>query len=126
MKKVRLYQTACGYVRSSAPEDGLGRALTQQSLDIMEFCWASTVILLRAVVEDKPCGGQPKLERLLDRATSAKRPYDLFVVKTQDRLSRDPAKFSHIERRLAAVGVKLVVLETPSLPWIVPQAMERC
>ncbi len=114
MNTVRFYQTACGYVRSSAPDDLLDASLVQQSLEIMDFCIESQHILVRTVAEPKASGQQPKLDRLLDRTTSPKRPYDLFVVSSESRLSRDPAKITRIKARLAAAGVALVVLEASS------------
>lgn len=122
MNTVRLYHTACAYVRSSAPDDLLDVSLVQQSVHIMDFCSESQHVLVRTVAEPRAAGRQPKLDRLLDRATSPKRPYDLFVVSNESRLSRDPAKISRIKSRLAAAGVTLVVLE--ALPRIVPMQVE--
>jgi DNA invertase Pin-like site-specific DNA recombinase len=110
MNQVRSYKTACGYIRSSAQGEQLDQSLIQQSSELMDYCIWSHQILLQIAVETTSDGTHSELPRLIEEATSVERPFDVFVVHDESRLSRDPATLATIRFRLAAANVELVVL----------------
>jgi DNA invertase Pin-like site-specific DNA recombinase len=124
MKIVRSYRTACGYIRSSVSVPRSIAALVQQSRQINEFCASSLHILTCTVVEPQGAGTQPELDRLLDRVTSPEHPYDLFVVASGSRLSRDPSRLHEIKARIAAAGVDLLVLDEEPVSGNEPMTAE--
>lgn len=124
MRNTRHYRAACGYVRSSACGPRLNAALLQQSRQINTFCSNGLYVLTSIVVEAQPANRQPHLDGLLDEACSSEHPYDLLIVTSESRLSRDPEMLQQIKTRLAAAGVTLAVLDTAQAPGVAPMAVE--
>ncbi len=118
------HRSACAYIRSSATGAQLRLSLLVQARRIAAFCAADYHILTCTVVDADTAGEQPELERLLDRATSPERPYDQIIVSSASRLSRDPVKVRHIEDRLAAANVSLIMLETVAPAATAPMVAE--
>lgn len=115
MNETRPYRSAYGYIRSSVPGLRLRAAVLEQSRRINAFCSNGLHVLSSTVVELEAAGNQPHLDRLLDQATSPDHPFDLLIVTSESRLSRDPAMLQQITR-LAAAGVALAVLDTVQAP----------
>lgn len=123
MNHSRPYRSACAYICGCASGPRLHAELLQQSRRISAFCASGLHVLTSTVVEEAG-DSQPELIRLLDKATSPQRPFDLLIVCSESRLSRDPATRRQVMARLAAAGVTVTALDTAQASAITPMAAE--
>lgn len=105
-------RTACAYVRVSV-EDRIQQQswIERQVTAVQAWCALNNVVLVdiyREVGSKRPGDDRPEFQRMLDRATSPDRPYDVVVVWSLSRLTRDLRLQIVSLERLKAAGVACV------------------
>lgn len=100
-------RTACAYVRTSlGAQAACQSAIDSQTAAIERWSRANGVGLVDVYVERGSDDSQ--FAAMLDNATAADRPYDIVVVHTLSRLSRDLSTLIVSCQRLDRAGVELV------------------
>jgi len=100
-------RTACAYVRTSlGAQTACQSAIDSQAAAVERWSRANGVDLMDVYVEHGSEDSQ--FGAMLDNATAAHRPYDMVVVHTLSRLSRDLSRLIVGYQRLDRAGVDLV------------------
>ena len=101
---------AVAYVRVSEGEDNAEESVASQQALIQREA-DERGILVVDWYNDQGYGGdgmdRPDLQRLLDAAESSERPFDVVLVQSLSRLSRNQEDFTEIMSRLRASGVEV-------------------
>lgn len=102
-------RTACAYIRSSLAEQfQQGEAIAEQISSIVGWCDKNDVVLVDVYSEFGASGSdraQPELARMMESATSFDRRYDMVIVQSLSRFTRDPAFQAASYVRLRAADV---------------------
>lgn len=109
---------AIGYVRVSTGGQEAGTSLKTQREQIKAYAQERGFELV-AVVEETASGGirgdeefsfehRPRLVEIIERSKEKPRPFDAVIVARLDRLSRDYATLTVLERRLQRRGVAVL------------------
>lgn len=101
----------CGYVRVSTEDQAQhGISIPSQIAKIEEFCRSKGWELVDIVQEPGMSGkdvGRPMFNKMMGRAESAARPFDVIIVYSLSRFARNLAIQTVAFERLQAVGVEL-------------------
>lgn len=103
---------AAAYIRvSTTKQADADLSLPDQQAAIEAYC-AGTGLFLSAIYVEPGASAtddnRPELQKMIEAATSAERPYDVIVVHSLSRFFRDLYLFELYRRRLEKVGVKLL------------------
>ena len=108
-------RTACAYVRtSSAEQEWQEAAIASQIAAIVDWCAENNVVLVDVFSEASASGSdnsRPEFGRMMASATGPDRPYDMVIVQSLSRFTRDLAQQAVSYQRLQETGVEQVSVD---------------
>ena len=110
-------RAAAGYVRvSTGSQPGSGAGVPRQVAHLQTWCAANDVDLT-AVYKDNGVSGagedRPGFQALMDAATIGERRFDIVLVSSLSRLTRDVGTLAKSMNRLRNAGVALISVDDP-------------
>ena len=100
---------AVAYLRVSADESQRARQLVAQQEGVNRFAGDAGYEMVRWYADTGAAGShQPAMTRLIGDANSTERDFDLVIVWSFSRVSRNPREFAQLRRTLAEAGVRII------------------